>query len=448
MRQVFKNNESNLNIYLALAIVFIILARFMILAFLYLKQISPSPVQDPLEYRNLAINILKGNPFSMAQNPPYVFDLIRTPAYPFFLSLTFWFDETGYLAVFLQQIMIIVSAWMLWAVLRRYQSYKTVPLIFAAFLLVDPRIWFWSLETMTEALFMFLTMSAVFFMLFPEVIRMKHIAGSAFSFGLALLTRPSGLLWLAGFMIFFAFYKTSFRRKFFAFFSFIIIIAIIISPWVWRNYKLVGKPILSASQPINYALGFQREQNMVTSACSDFIKDSKGRKACLFRSFTLDGFNDVERLVRDLRKTTSLYSFLKRNIIGGYYFWTPNDYKDIVSIVRNSISGAKGDLSGKWLFFADASYIVYSLFLILTGILALTGFVFLYKNGKRSVLGLLGGIVFFSTFLNFGMAGGRHHLILLPIVLFLAGLGSFYTIEHFQYRLLIIKHSMFKLNKQ
>ena len=424
-----------MNRFLVFIIILIVISRLAAVVFLHQKQISVSPVQDPLEYRNLAVNILRGNSFSMAQNTPYVPDLLRTPAYPAFLSLTFLFDEAGYLAVFLQQIMLIASAWMLWAMLRRFRVYKAISLFFSIILLAEPRLWFWSLETMTEALFIFLIMLSVFFLIYPEVIRAKHIVGSAFAFGLTLLTRPSGLLWAAGFMIFSALYEAPLKKKIFASVCFIIIVVAIVSPWVWRNYQLTGRLILSSSQEINYALGFQKGPNEVTSGCAGFIRDSKGREVCMFRSFTSEGFNDVEILAKDLRGTTSFYSFLKRNIIGAYYLWVPNDYKDIISIARNSIFGSSGDLSGGWLFFANISYRAYSLFLIVTGILALAGFAFLYENGKYSVAGLFGGIIFFSTLINFGIAGGRHHLILLPAVLFLAGLGLFYATERLYRRL-------------
>lgn len=423
-----------MNRFLVFIIILIVVFRLGAVLFLQQKQISVSPVQDPLEYRNLAVNILRGNPFSMAQKPPYVSDLIRTPAYPVFLSLTFLFDENGYLAVFLQQIMIIASAWMVWAMLRRYGVYNSISMFFSAILLAEPRLWFWSLETMTEAMFIFFMMLAVFFMLYPNDIRAKHIIGSALAFGLALLTRPSGLLWAAGFLIFFAFYKAPFKRKLFVSLGFVLITFAVVSPWVWRNYQLVGRPILSSSQEINYALGFQKEPNEVTSECAGFTKDSKGREVCLFRSFTAEGFGDLEKFVLDLRDKTSFYQFLKRNIVGAYYLWVPNDYKDIISIVRNSIAGSSGDLSGGWLYFADVSYRAYLLFLAAIGALALAGFMFLYKSGKLPVAGLLGGIVFLSTFVNFGIAGGRHHLILLPIILFLAGLGLFYAGESFYRR--------------
>ena len=188
MIRFLKDNKSGLYYFLILLVAMIVFGRIITVAVLYAKHVSPSPVQDPLEYRNLAINILEGNSFSMAQESPYVPDLLRTPMYPIFLAITFLFDKSGYLAIFLQQLMLFASFWMLWKMFDRYNGgrHKIIAALFSAVLLIDPRIWFWSLETMTETPFIFLTISALFTLISAENINWRHAAGSAVLFGLAI----------------------------------------------------------------------------------------------------------------------------------------------------------------------------------------------------------------------------------------------------------------------
>ena len=433
MTRFLKNNKLGLYSFLILVVAVIVFGRIITVAVLYAKHVSPSPVQDPLEYRNLAINILEGNSFSMAQEPPYLPDLLRTPMYPILLAVTFLFDKSGYLAIFLQQLMLFASFWMLWKMFDRYNGgrHKIIAALFSSVLLVDPRIWFWSLETMTETFFIFLEVSALFILIFAENINWRRVAGSAALLGLAVLTRPSGLLLIPGFVLFFVFYRRDIKKNMFMLLGFAVIVGFIVLPWLWRNYQLVGRVMLSSSRTVNYALGFQDEPSDITVGCYGHISDSKGREVCLFRSFTSDGFYDVEKLADGLGANISIASIFKQNLIGAYHFWTPNDYKDIFSIAHNTFFGAETASSRAWILFVDISYRAYAFFIVIMLALAAFGLVFLHKKKEWAAAGLFGAPIFLSTFINFGIAGGRHHLILLPTLFFLAGLGAIFISRKF-----------------
>jgi len=90
--------KNNLSRALIFFIGFIVVAKIALVFFLYTNKFPVSPIQDPLEFRNLALNILEGR-FSSAQEEPFVPELYRTPAYPLFLSATFLLDKNGYLAI-------------------------------------------------------------------------------------------------------------------------------------------------------------------------------------------------------------------------------------------------------------------------------------------------------------------------------------------------------------
>ncbi|MEK7598906.1 MAG: glycosyltransferase family 39 protein [Patescibacteria group bacterium] len=419
--------------FLFLIIGLVVVARIGAAAVLYAKNVFPSPIQDPLEYRNLAMNILAGNGFSIAQNPPYPPDLFRTPLYPLFLAATYGIDSAGYLAILLQQLMIIASAWLLFKILRRWNdSSGKIALIFSLFLLVDPRIWFWSLETMTEALFIFLTAAMLFLLLYPENFNTAHVAGAAVFFGLAVLTRPSGLLWAPGLVLFFLFCKKPVKSRLFMFFIFMAVAGIVVSPWLWRNYKLVGRPILSSMQTVNYIQAFGIGRDDPSWRCSDSIVDSKGREGCVFYGWTAAGFSDAEKTARNLRANTPVFSLIKKNMTGAYHFWKSNDYPDALSILRSAALGAGKPISRTWQILAEASHKTYAAFLNFMLILGVAGLVFLYKKRELAAAGLLGGIIFSSVFINFGLASGRLHLILLPPLFYLAGLGTVFIKQIYQ----------------
>lgn len=412
--------------FILLLVGLVIIAKIGSASVLYIKNISPSPIQDPLEYRNLALNTLSGNGFSISQTPPYFKDLFRTPLYPLFLAATFLINSSGHLAIFLQQLMIIAAAGLIFKILRRLQpeSSKIIPLSASLFLIADPRLWFWSLETMTETLFIFLTTLMLFFMLDIKNFRIKHVVSSAAFFGAALLTRPSGLLWVPGLALFFLFLKKPIKFKAIMFLTFSAVVILVISPWFWRNYQLVGKPILSSAQMNNYIQAFGGGRNNPAWQCAGSIEDTKGRSGCVFFGWTSAGFAEAEKTFKDLRSRVSVFSFLKKNINGSYNFWSASDYGDGVGILHNAIYGSGKPMSSAWKSFAEASYRIYSVFLIIIMVLSAVGLIFLYKKRELAVAGLLAGVIFFSIFINYGLAAGRLNLILLPLLFLLAGLGA------------------------
>lgn len=437
--------KNRIAFFLIILIFVIIAVKFASVFLLYAKQVSPSPIQDPLEFRNLARNILQKNVFSSADAPPYVSELYRTPAYPLFLAFTLFFDPSGYLALFFQQILIAILALLLFKLIEQYQpDSRAMPLLFVFFFLADPRIWFWSLETMSETLFMFLAFLSLFLLLYSKSLSSRHVLLAALCFGFAVLVRPTGILWAPGVLLILAFRDANIssnritaiarglfvRQNMINGLFFVAIVISIVFPWALRNYLLVGAPIISSAPAHSYAyaLGDAKPGNPAYE-CSAIIKDSKGREGCMIRTYTSESYSNLQKFVGELRGTTPFRAVLKKNIVGAYLFWRPNEYTDILKIVSKMAFGS--ELPPLAQTIALRSYKIY---LSVIGALALLGLVFLYKKRKRLEVSAFSAVFLFNTFFTYGLAGGRHHIPLLPLLLFSASMGACFLLEEIKTR--------------
>lgn len=419
MNDVLPIKKYGVEFWLLAIVVFLIVIKIGAVAMLYLKHVSPSPIQDPLEYRNLGINIINGNPFSLAQKPPYPPELLRTPFYPLFLAFSFLFDKTGYLAVFLQQVMLIASGLLIFKMAMRFlpSKKKWWPIFLIIFLFIHPRIWMYSLQTLSESLFIFLSVFAVFWLLYPLVLKNWHIAASALSFGAAILTRPAGLLWLPGiFLLIFG--VAAAKKKLITLLIFFGVLALSVLPWLARNYKMVGEPILSSSSSYNYILGFAPASLPVTEKCLDKIFDEKGREGCVFYAYSVAGYKEIKNIQNSISQNVSLLAFLEKNAKGIIPFWSFTANNDVINI----ISGAFDNYSktGFRLVTLRAFFSIYFSIFIFILIAAAVGIFYLFKKGYWHIGAGILTIVAANTFLNYGVSYGRHHLVLVPIILFTA----------------------------
>lgn len=431
----------------------IVTAKFALVFFLYAHQFPVSPIQDPLEFRNLALNIFDGR-FSSAQAGPYMPELYRTIGYPLFLSATFLFDKSGYLAIFLQQVMIGAVAFFLFLLVQKFlpQS-KNLALFTALVFLLDPRIWFWSLETMSETLFLFLAVVSVFFLLRQDDPSWKHIGLSALFFGLALLTRPTGLLWLPGMLLLVALRNVIFetrplslflrnmfnKQKIISALLFLLVALATVSPWVIRNYQLVGEPILSSSPALSYAYAFggtDDKAEELTRSCAGKTVDAKGRQGCHIYGFTADAYAPLKTFVSYIKKDVPLSLFIEKNITGAFRVWTFTDYRDILSIGLKNV-GLESNMQ-----LSNVLYDVYGIFLKLIGLFGLLGIVFLYKEKRWDIAGAIVAILLFNTIITYNLAYGRHHIPLIPILLFSASFGMYFL--SVLYRMVIRKINLAK----
>lgn len=445
--------QQNISRFFVFLICLIVAAKFALVFFLYAHQFPVSPIQDPLEFRNLALNILDGH-FSSAQAEPYAPELYRTIGYPLFLSSTFLFDKSGYLAIFLQQVMIGIVAFFLFLLIQKFLPLaQNIALFTVLIFLLDPRIWFWSLETMSETLFLFLAVVAVFFLLWRDELSWKYIGLSALFFGLALLTRPTGILWLPGMLLLVVLRNVSFetrpislflrnvfnKQKIIYVFLFLLVALVTVSPWVIRNYQLVGEPILSSSPVLSYAYAFGGigdKAERLTRSCVATLHDAKGREGCHIYGFTADAYAPLKAFVSDIKKDVSLSLFVEKNITGAFRVWTFTDYRDILSIgLKNVGLGSNMQLS-------NVLYGVYGIFLNLIGLFGILGIVFLYKEKRWDIAGAIVAILLFNSIITYNLAYGRHHIPLLPILLLSASFGMYFL--SLLYRMIIRKINLAK----
>ncbi|HXG68174.1 MAG TPA: hypothetical protein VNO70_23965 [Blastocatellia bacterium] len=186
---------------------------------------------DSFAYRQLADELLHGRFPS----------LFRTPGYPLFLALTGGFPESTLVSTLLVQtvldsvtaVMVAAIAWRLWS---DPWAARLAGLLYA----ICPVSATLCSMVMTETLFIFLTVVALFLGLCRQT--SLSLIAQALCWSAATLTRPSGVLlpFIVGFFLIIRQAKPDKFRQ-----AIVLgLYTLIISMWVGFNYRRVGTPIL------------------------------------------------------------------------------------------------------------------------------------------------------------------------------------------------------------
>jgi 4-amino-4-deoxy-L-arabinose transferase-like glycosyltransferase len=199
---------------------------------------------DAYNYENIALNLVNHSVFSDELRPPYVLDLHRTPLYPAFLAIVYFFSGSSRMAVVLFQILLgSLTAGLTYlfslALLRSHQIALFASLILA----LDPLTIMYTNMLMTETLFtFFLVGGSITLLEYFRSQRFLWLALSAVMYAGAVLTRPIGQflpLVLIPLIVFAA--KPGQRRValsrglLFAALSLALIFV-----WVFRNHQVAG----------------------------------------------------------------------------------------------------------------------------------------------------------------------------------------------------------------
>ncbi|HEY0319980.1 MAG TPA: glycosyltransferase family 39 protein [Pyrinomonadaceae bacterium] len=207
----------------------------------------PDPLMDP-RYRPTAINILEGNGFSVDKQAPYRPSEAAAPAYPLFIAAVYAVFGRNELAVLLSQAVLDLLTCLLVA--------------FAAFSLAPPRLKssaaLWALALYgilswptivlvarihVETLTIFFMMLAVAGCTLAMRKGLWYWLGAGLACGLAILTRPDSVLFLSAFILFLLIElaRKLVRERVFNLISFSLGVALVLAPWVARNYLSLGK---------------------------------------------------------------------------------------------------------------------------------------------------------------------------------------------------------------
>lgn len=112
------------------------------------------------EYHAIARNVAEHGVFSQSDEPPSKPDTWRTPGYPLFLApFMIVLGDSPAMLVVVQQVLSVVSVWLLFLIARRWMSDRRALLVAALFLLEPYRLYY-SLWLMSTTLFVAILLTA------------------------------------------------------------------------------------------------------------------------------------------------------------------------------------------------------------------------------------------------------------------------------------------------
>ena len=235
-----------------LKIAAVLLAAFF-LRWLFVMFFPPEPQagDSGMRYLPTALNILHGNGFSLDSVPPFRPSEACVPLYPLFVAAVYGVFGVKPSAVIAVQIVIDLLTCLLVA----FVAHSLAPVrlknlaAFSSLMIYGVFSWFtllWSVKLLTENLAIFLTMLTIALVIAAlkkerGEIRLWLAAGA--TCGSAILTRPDSVLLLAAVILFVSirFSIRPSRKQFFSILSFCLATALMLAPWVVRNYLAFDK---------------------------------------------------------------------------------------------------------------------------------------------------------------------------------------------------------------
>lgn len=215
----------------------------------------PAPVlSDASDYQQLAQNLLSQHRFGIGSQP-YSY---RTPFYPLFLALVSALFGNGLFPVFVVQAVLGAGTALLAFKLGQLLSISRVGLIAGALVAIEPQLVIFSGVLLTETLFTFLLVAALFTTLWglnsPKPLR---FVSAGILWGLSALTRPVGLAYLVVVLAVRLIAQPRERGRFLARYALILSLSLItLAPWAIRN-TLVQKQFvpLTTMGGVNFWIG-------------------------------------------------------------------------------------------------------------------------------------------------------------------------------------------------
>ena len=259
-----------------------------------LRPESISTTPDPLDYRLAALNLIEHRAFTLAPPEASAPELLRTPGYPLFLAGTYMLDgKTGILIVLLQSGMLILMGWLLFMLLRAFAIGERTAFAFVTLYLFEPLQWLYTLHTMTETVTSLLLLGLVTLAYCGRgVTTWGRAAAFGLGTGLLVLVKPSALMWLP-FLLFILVISSS-KSRIIKLGIAVTCVALVLAPWMARNYLLVGEPILSSSSAFNLVRGLgNREEGSSLGGIIARISDH-GHAYTVHAGFTAPGYASVK----------------------------------------------------------------------------------------------------------------------------------------------------------
>jgi len=200
---------------------------------------------DPDSYRQLAENLVAHGTFGVGDRPT----AYRPPLWPLLLvPCVLGSEGVEFRLALLQFVLGLATVGLVWQLARRWEVGRTAwvaPLLVA----VDPILLRQSTVVMTETLATLLAaLSLVALSAAAEKLTIRRAIGAGICLGLAALCRPTFLPWLALMPI--LFFIGVQGRRVAGFKQGVLVLAggaLVLAPWVVRNFATFGKPIIGTT---------------------------------------------------------------------------------------------------------------------------------------------------------------------------------------------------------
>ena len=208
-------------------------------------------MSDEVQYETLGWNLAFGHGYSLSLTAPYEPTAIREPVYPLFIAFIYKIFGRQYLFIYIGQISIFcLSCILIFKIYKELFELKTAK--YSAFLTtVCPTLSSYSVIFYSESLFIFLLSLTVYFaILAKKTENKKWFIAVGVTMGLVILTKAVMFFFPIFIVIFFLLSRN--KNLNIAYIAniilFIFSIAIILTPWILRNYSLFGIKSLASSR--------------------------------------------------------------------------------------------------------------------------------------------------------------------------------------------------------
>ena len=237
---------------------------------------------DSDEYQQLAINLRDHGIFSREPNAPFEPEILRSPAYPLFLSGLYKLFGTYPLVVALAQIALTAITGLTVFGIGSLLFSRQTGLLAVLFLSADPVSIYYSQVLLTETLFTTFLTLCLFFLLrsFREPLLLRWSLATGFVLALATYTRPTsyylGVLFPLA-LVFFTQRSQGWRRACVTALIMFSVYAMCVGSWQARNYWLTGS--MEFSQAKNQYLFVAKAAAIIAARDNISLEEAQQRLA-------------------------------------------------------------------------------------------------------------------------------------------------------------------------
>ncbi|MDO8579721.1 MAG: glycosyltransferase family 39 protein [bacterium] len=274
-------------------------------------------------YFDVSRNLFLGNGFSINPTPPFFEYSYGVPGYPYFLYFLLWLSGGSYaftvaIQIFLGALIPVIGM----HIARYLLPFRRASLIVGILLALAPYQILFSFIFYTEALFTVLF--GIFLILFFKFIKnpsLRLTVWSAMFLGLATLTKPTVQYYviIVPIFILWHFRKEITKNILKKVACFVFLFFLVLSPWLYRNYKTFDMINLSAQMPFNL-YGVLMPSVLSIANHTSFVKEQESLKykaADIF--FTNPKTLSHEAVTQILRHPIAL---VELSILNGFTFFT------------------------------------------------------------------------------------------------------------------------------